>query len=497
MKKKKYILCLVMFLCSIMFHPKMVLANWADCHIQVEGDPNVSLGDTFVLSLGSDGKTSYTDVFGLHYVIEYYKDLLEPVSISDGGISSIYGWENIKAEIQDTNLRISYLIIDADTNNPDRYAYYNKLGTGYNKLLNVKFKVKSDAFGEGTFVRLMPTELSNDGHYNQTSNLMSYKKAIYNEKLVFETCIDSPKVSVNFYKKAYLKNILINNSEIKNFNSNNYNYSITSNTKEITINANSEQGYSISGDIGKKSLKYGDNKFSISVTSPSGDKKTYTLNINFPDTRSKVNTLKDLSISDGEIDFKSDTTNYNISVNYNVDKIAINSTLTDSKSSYITDFGNRTVDLNVGSNEVLIKVKAENGDEKTYTLNITREENTQTCDIKSLTIEDYNLSFKSEIYNYKLNVNPNDTSLKISIELMDKDSKYTIAGNENLENGSTIAINVEDKNGKEKNYYINIVKNEVIEEQPEKNNLLPIIIVASTVIVMIVGLVLVLSKRKK
>lgn len=496
MKNNKYILSFVMLFCLIMLYPKTVLADWADCHMQIEGDSNISLGDTFTLSLGSDGVTSYTDIVGLHYVIEYYKDQLEPVSISDGGISSIYGWENIKAEIQDTSLRISYLIIDAETSNPDRYAYENNLGIGYNKLLNVKFKVKSDAFGEGTFVRLIPTELS-DNHYYPTSNLMSYKKVISYGESDLETCVDSPKVSVNFYKKAYLKNILINNSEIKNFNSDNYKYNITSNSKEITINANSEQGYSISGDIGKKSLKYGDNKFSISVTSPSGDKKTYTLNINLPDTRSKVNTLKDLNISDGTIEFKSDTTNYNLSVNYNVNKITIDSTLTDSKSSYVTDFGNRTVDLNVGSNEVLIKVKAENGDEKTYTLNISREESTQTCDIKNLTIEGYNLSFKPEISNYKLNINPSNISLKISVELMDKNSKYTISGNENLENGSTITIKVEDKNNKEKNYYINILKESIVEEEHKENNLLPIIVITSIVIAMIVGLVFILTKRKK
>ncbi|MGN1341765.1 MAG: cadherin-like beta sandwich domain-containing protein [Bacilli bacterium] len=405
MKKKKYILSFVMFFCLIMLHPKMVLADWADCHIQIEGDSKVSLGDTFVLSLGSDGVTYNTDIVGLHYVIEYYKDQLEPVSISDGGITSVYDWENIKAEIQDTNTRISYLIIDADTNNTDRYAYYNNLGTGYNKLLNVKFKVKSDAFGEGTFVRLMPTELSNS-HYYPTSNLMSYKKVIYDGESELEACVDSPKVSVNFYKKAYLKSILINNSEIKNFNSDNYKYNITSNNQEITINANSEQGYSISGDIGKKTLKYGDNKFSISVTSPSGDKKTYTLNI-------------------------------------------------------------------------------------------TREESTQTCNIKNLTIEGYNLLFEPEISNYKLNINLSDTSLKISVELMDKDSKYIISGNKNLENGSTITIKVEDKNGKEKNYYINILKESIVEEQSKENNLLPIIIIASIVTVMIVGLVFILTKRKK
>ena len=42
MKKNKYILGFVMFFCLIMLYPKNVLASWADCHMQVEGDSNVS-----------------------------------------------------------------------------------------------------------------------------------------------------------------------------------------------------------------------------------------------------------------------------------------------------------------------------------------------------------------------------------------------------------------------------------------------------------------------
>ena len=73
-------------------------------------------------------------------------------------------------------------------------------------------------------------------------------------------------------------------------------------------------------------------------------------------------------------------------------------------SNYANVSGIGNYELKENSTRIDIKVTSPNGDEKTYTLNITREENTQTCDIKSLTIEDYNLSFKSEIYNYKLNV---------------------------------------------------------------------------------------------
>lgn len=49
-----------------------------------------------------------------------------------------------------------------------------------------------------------------------------------------------------------------------------------------------------------------------------------------------------------------------------------------------------------------------------------------------------------------------------------KNPKYKIIGNENLTNGSKITIKVTDKNGKEKNYYINIIKDMSIPEK-EKN----------------------------
>ena len=483
MKNNKYLFEFAIAICLVLLFPKIAFANWADCHMQIEGSSQVNMGDNFILSLGSEGVTSGVDITGLHYVIEYYNDQVEPISVSNGGISSIYGWENISTKIQDTNSRVSYLIIDANTNIPDRYAYYSNLGMGYNKLLNVQFKVKKDAIGGGTFVRLMPTELT-AGHYYPTSNLMSYKNTIYNGENDVEPCVDSPKSSINFYKKAYLNSILIDNNEINNFDKNSDKYSISSSSKEITISAKSDNGYSISGDVGKKTLKDGSNTFVIKVTSPTNDIKNYTINVsyNVQKEKSKINTLKTLKLSAGEINFSSNLNNYNVEVEYDIDKIKIDSTLTDSKSSYIDGYGNREVELKDGTNEVLLKVKAENDDINTYTLIINRKEKADEVSIKNLKISNYELDFMPEKTNYFLEIDDETDKLDFTVELANKQDDYDISGNSELKDGSKVVITVSNKEGdKEKKYVTNIKKNNKVlntNDSSKKNSTFKIVIIA-------------------
>jgi len=500
MKKLKLILFNTLLL--IVLLPTCVKADWPDCHMQIEDDYNVSMGDTFVVSLGSDGTYSNSNYYinGLHFVIEYYKDELEPVLPSDGGISSIYGWENISAYIHDTDSRVSYLIIDANTRNLNRYVGKGQLGTGYNKLLNVTFKVKNDigSWSTGTFIRLMPTELDGSGRYYPTSELMSYKTIIYDGEYEYETCVASPQVAINFYKKAYLNNITVNKNNIKNFNKNQYLYNLTYTDETIEIGANTDAGYTITGDIGKKALKYGNNVFNISVTSPTGDVKKYTLNINRPDNRSDVNSLESLTISNLEFNFQPEKYEYELEVNYEIDKIIFNSKLTDAKSSYIEGFGNREEKLDVGKNEFLIKIKSEKGTEKTYTINILRKEDTHTCDISELKIDNYSIDFKNNITNYSLNIDYNVNNLNINVSLANPESKYTIIGNENLTNGSIIVIKVTDTNNNSKEFNINIIKDMSI---PEKETNEKIIIIFSTLlgatVVLMTSIIIITNKKNK
>lgn len=89
------------------------------------------------------------------------------------------------------------------------------------------------------------------------------------------------------------------------------------------------------------------------------------------------NTLSGLSVSNQTItpDFGKFVTNYDMIVEYEVSSININAVAADSKAK-ITGAG--TVGLSVGNNRIDVVVKAENGDERTYTINVVRKEQSQS-----------------------------------------------------------------------------------------------------------------------
>jgi len=88
---------------------------------------------------------------------------------------------------------------------------------------------------------------------------------------------------------------------------------------------------------------------------------------------SNRNTLSNLETSVGKINFHKDTLKYDITVDNEVDKIKIDASLDDSLASFLENYGSREVNLAVGENIIEIKIKAENGEIQTYTLNIIRK----------------------------------------------------------------------------------------------------------------------------
>ncbi len=99
---------------------------------------------------------------------------------------------------------------------------------------------------------------------------------------------------------------------------------------------------------------------------PSASSKTITIQ---PDNRSTNNALKSLSVEGQSIspDFDANTTDYKLSVTNEVKSIDIKATAADSKSK-VTGTGKK--DLQIGNNKFDIVVTAENGSQKTYTLNV-------------------------------------------------------------------------------------------------------------------------------
>ncbi len=185
-------------------------------------------------------------------------------------------------------------------------------------------------------------------------------------------------------------------------------------------------------------------------------------NINRLDNRSKVNTLKSLTVSDTQIAFKDGSTSYSATVPYKVSSIKIDSTLTDDKSSYVTGYGNRTISLNPGENEILIKVKAENDDVRTYSIHITREKN-DDASLSKLIINDKEILIKEDIMDYSIILANDITKAIIKATPTDEDAKVEISEIEDLKEGSNkVTITVTAANDNKKVYTIDIIRDELI-----------------------------------
>lgn len=141
-----------------------------------------------------------------------------------------------------------------------------------------------------------------------------------------------------------------------------YSYIATpSSTGTITCTTSSVQSYDyVKGTF----VSLGGQSISISVSEPVAlPNRTYSSN----------NNLSSISVDGYKIspEFKKDTLEYILTVPNNINKIKINTKTEDSTASVS---GGGEVSVAEGTNKIAIKVTAENGNEKTYILNVTVEE---------------------------------------------------------------------------------------------------------------------------
>ena len=243
-----------------------------------------------------------------------------------------------------------------------------------------------------------------------------------------------------------------------------YNITVNSDISKININSTlTDPKSTYVNGYGNRTvnLNYGNNSAQVKAQAENGTVKTYTINIYRTDGRSKENSLQVLTVNKGSLVFNPNVLEYNLNLDYSVEELKIDSKLKDNKAKYVEGYGNRTVKLNPGNNTILIKVKAENETEKTYTINAYRNEKelSNNNKIKKISIKDYEIDFNEEKTNYKIEYK-NYEKLDITIELEDNNAKYEIIGNENLKEGSTITIKVISESGEEKDYKIKLEKEE-------------------------------------
>ena len=270
-----------------------------------------------------------------------------------------------------------------------------------------------------------------------------------------------------------LKSLSIDGVSVSGFNKDTLTYNITSEKTSINIAASASSSYAKVSGTGKKTVKYGKNVFDVVVTSESGSKKTYKINVTRPDNRESINTLSSLSIVGYTISpsFSSKTNTYKLNVDSNVSSISVKATRTSLKSSFVSGYGERSVKLDYGDNNVLVKVKAENEKVNTYTIVINRKDSRSSNNyLKSLVIKDGNIKFDKNTLKYSFATDSDSVEIIATPE--DEKAKLSGGGEIALKDGvNVITIVVTAENQTTREYTIQVTKTDDLSSFVPSNNL--------------------------
>ena len=302
---------------------------------------------------------------------------------------------------------------------------------------------------------------------------------------------------------TFSKNVTTYSMKVKN-NITALNVTAIANDKNATV--------SISGN---KNWKEGNNTITIRVTAEDGSVNTYIVNVErevsssstVVATKSSDNYLKKLIINspyESDQEFDKNINNYNITVPNEVEKLDIKAILNNTKSK-VEITGNE--DFKVGKvNVVEIKVTAEDGSVRIYSLNVTRSTVTSETDLKGIEIDgaSINPKFDSNTLEYTTNVDSKTNKIDIKATPSNSDSKVEIIGNENLKEGhNTVLIKVTDKEGFVKYYTIDVVKeaSKTATSNSTLFGLTPLqfgfMLGLLSLILLLIILIIVLSRKKK
>lgn len=277
-----------------------------------------------------------------------------------------------------------------------------------------------------------------------------------------------------------------------NPSSDTFNITVEPNTTRVKVNVNQTDSKSsvtyINADTnGEKDLIVGDTTIIARVISEAGATdgitKDYTINIH---RKSNENKLTSLTINTTPAGTWSTPFNptldktvgvYTYSMDATVPNITVTATAQDTGKSYVTILDMSSAESEDDSTKVLntdtktfnntitkigIIVTAENGDKRTYIVNIVRNKSDDNT-LKSLSINPGTLkeAFQSNLKNYTAEVEANVESITVTAVLNDADHAkiVEIIGADNLTVGENpITIKTQAENGAETSYEIKVTR---------------------------------------
>lgn len=252
-----------------------------------------------------------------------------------------------------------------------------------------------------------------------------------------------------------------------------YTLEVGDSVSSIDVNAIPNSDKSRVEVTGNTSLKTGFNAVEVTVTAEDGSKSKYIINVYRKEKQSSTvvqtpkksnnNYLTTLTVNGASLSpkFNKDVVSYNVTVPYEVSKLDISYLIEDKKA---TAEILENDPLKVGEvQQIYVKVTAEDGSVRMYTINATRSALSSNAYLKELSAKGFNLneSFDKTRLNYSMNVDANTKSLNLTALAENDKAKVEILGNSNLKVGSNILmVSVTDENGFSKIYQLDVIKPE-------------------------------------
>ncbi len=228
----------------------------------------------------------------------------------------------------------------------------------------------------------------------------------------------------------YLQNLTVsyinNNFELNpEFNkmTNDYTISAPSDANFVVIKGSLEDENATISGTGTKELNSGLNHFEIIVTAEDGSVNIY--NIDITKEISNNNNLLNLIPSEGTLNpvFDKDTLEYTLELEYEVEMLSFTAT---PESNLSTVKGTEVSVVPEGNSTRLIMVTAEDGNIKTYKINIIKETASNAL-LESLTIEGYEFEFDPNTFTYNIQVSRGKSKLtEEEITAVAKDANATV-----------------------------------------------------------------------
>ena len=386
------------------------------------GEKDLHIGNNQVILTATSTITGQVSIYTINIIKEADEDVdLVSLSAKEGEISPAFDRSKTKYSIN-VGEDVEKLTLSYEASSPNARI----IVMGNQNFVSGDSKVNIVVTNyEGTRTKTYQIKVNKD----KNSNTLLSNIRVYDENNEYE-------IIPAFDEETHIYNVEVGNEIDK--------VSIEATTQKETTN--------IMGN-GLTYLNYGSNEVKLTTIAENGNTDEYIVNI----YRNQNLDLESLTVSEGELDpeFSANTTSYDVEVGNEIENITIVGV---AQSSEVEVIGNGTKQLNVGENVFDIVVQAKDNKYKTYTVKVTRGEDTNNY-IKELQVNGI-LSpiFEKTRTNYEVDVRPDVKELDLDVTLESETATYEVINNTLSadNNPNKVTIRVTAQNGSTRDYELDV-----------------------------------------